>query len=154
MEFCIKKVFFALGAVVIGIANCGGYSTDQNYRSDQKSGDQAQYCPDPAGRITYTCDVKEIISRSCTRGCHPGGFSPEGSELTNYEKVVNGKTTGKSACPPGLPFVVKGKPEESFIIEKINDNPRCGQRMPFSAVKLPQNDIDTIKKWISQGAVE
>ncbi len=82
-----------------------------------------------AKTVTYTNDVKNIISSNCL-GCHgAGGTSPT---LTSYSLVKSASESGKLLC------VIQAKD--------------C-RVMPISG-KMPQTTIDVILTWASKNYVE
>ncbi|HMJ16572.1 MAG TPA: hypothetical protein VK524_34395, partial [Polyangiaceae bacterium] len=83
---------------------------------------------------------------------------------------VHTNLVGKaSAAAPGIQLVVPGKPEESFLMMKldgcleqvksecegttsrITEHP-CGSAMPEGSQMLPKAERDAIRAWIKQGA--
>lgn len=80
-------------------------------------------------KVTYTSDVKTIVTSNCI-GCHgAGGNSPT---LSTYAQVKNAADTGKMLCA-------------------IQAN-GC-RTMPTSG-KMPQATIDVILLWVNQGYTE
>jgi cytochrome c553 len=80
-------------------------------------------------KVTYTSDVKTIVTSNCI-GCHgAGGNSPT---LSTYAQVKNAASTGKMLCT-------------------IQAN-GC-RTMPTSG-KMPQATIDVILLWVNQGYIE
>jgi hypothetical protein len=50
--------------------------------------------------------------------------------------------------------VVPGDPDGSFLIEKLtSDSPRAGVRMPQDRPPLDEVEIELIRTWIAEGAV-
>ena len=84
--------------------------------------------------ITYTNDVKPIIDNNCL-DCH-GNPTNNGASisLVTYDNV-------KSAI------------QNNNLISKINGEGPGGQ-MPLGRPKLPQNSIDIIEKWETDGFQE
>jgi hypothetical protein len=99
-------------------------------------------------------------------------IDPEGSTLTEAEirqLVVDGLVHVPSRTAPAMNLVEPGDPEQSFLMLKLegcqaeanltcevqsgaqSDNP-CGDLMPRNGEKLPDAELDVIRRWILQGA--
>ena len=60
-----------------------------------------------------------------------------------------------SVQDPSLTLVVADDADASWLFQKISsDNLPVGIRMPFGAPALPQDDIELIRQWIDQGALD
>ena len=95
-------------------------------------------------KVDYNEEVKPILNKHCM-GCH-GGVKQAGevSFLFEHEMLEPAKS-GK------IP-VVRGDAHGSEMIRRIlSDDP--DERMPKGADRLAEDDINTLKKWIDQGAV-
>ena len=94
-----------------------------------------------------------VFTPSCaSANCH-GGNDPEGLNLqdgNSYAMLVN----VASSQQPGVLRVNPGNPDMSYLIQKMENAPGIdGNEMPPGA-QLPQVDIDVIKTWIADGAVD
>lgn len=87
----------------------------------------------------YIDKVQPILLNSCY-ACHGPGSDVKGNLfLGNRKDILSGGDSGAAAIP--------GKAEESLIIQAMNYD---GYEMPPKG-KLPQDQIDTIAKWINDG---
>ena len=50
--------------------------------------------------------------------------------------------------------VAPGDPDNSYLIQKLEGSASVGAQMPLSAPALPQADIDVVRQWISDGAID
>jgi WD40 repeat protein len=93
--------------------------------------------------VTFDGDVKAILNKRCAK-CHTGDRPRGDLDLSTFGNVLQGGTTGKS--------VVAGKPGESslYTMTAHIEEPK----MPPNSPKIPQTEIDTIRKWIEGGLVE
>jgi hypothetical protein len=92
--------------------------------------------------LDFTADVLPLLERHCTE-CH-GTDSPEsGLELSTVDGVLKG---GDYAGPGVLP----GDPDESPIVLHIRGIYR--PKMPKDRDELSEDDLHTIRLWISAGA--
>lgn len=96
-----------------------------------------------ADHVSYYRDVRPIVQAHC-HGCHQPA-KPEGEYvMTSVERLRRG---GES----GSPAVVPGKPDASYLVEQIT--PTDGEaEMPKGKKPLGKDQIETIRRWIAQGA--
>lgn len=90
--------------------------------------------------ISFQATVAPVLQARCS-GCHggSGGF---------YVATVDSlKSTGAHA-----PNVIPGDGAGSNLIKKLMASPPFGNRMPMGGPYLSAEIIDSIRKWIDQGA--
>jgi hypothetical protein len=94
-------------------------------------------------KITYDEHVLPLLRDKCI-GCHNPDKSRGGLVLSNFQKLMQGSSSGvvvKPGDPEGSPlFRVVSHKEEPF--------------MPPKSPMLPQESLDLIQKWIAGGALE
>lgn len=106
------------------------------------------------GVVSYAKDVVPVIRKYCLP-CH-AEESRNSSELSldTYALMMQG---GKHGAP-----VVPAKPDESILIQKLLPDPPFGDTMPLKKrrrnaggveVKMTTEEIDLLKAWIRQGAM-
>jgi mono/diheme cytochrome c family protein len=115
-----------------------------------QAGYQYPMCEGDAPPEVITLDVvHEQVLSSCTV-CHSAkGKSPPFFETPDeaYDVLVDQPST----CDD-LPYITPGKPEESFLYDKVaNEKPQCGARMPIG-MALPASQLELLEKWIAGGA--
>ncbi|MEX0692531.1 MAG: hypothetical protein WD934_11730 [Gemmatimonadales bacterium] len=117
---------------------------------------------DPTGNplppaIQLSTDIQPILTANCAFSqCH-GGVSPVlGQHLgagQSYVSVVG----VPSVQLPGWFRVRAGQPDSSYLVHKIQGTHLqvggVGARMPLNAAVLRQGQIDTIRAWIANGAL-
>ena len=127
-----------------------------------------------AGGVSFVNDVYPIIAASCAvSGCHDMGITT--NHWTDY--TTADKTYTRWVNGPGFDFciddtttgiyaprviVVPGDPGASYLVTKIApptdapcQDPTHHRRMPPDPREpLPQSAIDTIVRWISEGALQ
>ena len=100
----------------------------------------------------FSAEVQPILTRSCGGSdCHgggPRGFAG-GLDLTSYDAIFRGSRYGT--------VVVSGSPFMSHLVQCINQtdtniSPISSMRMPASRDLLHPQDIQTIVRWIGDGA--
>lgn len=90
-----------------------------------------------------------VFTPTCARsGCHAGDQSPNLSTGMAYANIVN-----KSALGAMLDLVSPGVADNSYLFRKITGINITGQRMPFAGLPLSNAKIDSIRKWIENGAL-
>jgi hypothetical protein len=95
-----------------------------------------------------------VFTPDCaTSGCHLGGGAPQGLQLddANSYALMVGLASGQDA---GIQLVNPGNPNNSYLIQKLEGTAATGGQMPLNAAALPQADIDVIRQWISDGAID
>lgn len=126
------------------LAGCSG-STDSMDDDDNGGGE-----PPPTEREPTFTNVSQIFNGSCGgSSCHLSEPFENGVNLSSYDNVMNsvGEQYGKEIVEPG-----DASHDASPLVDKINADPRFGERMPLNGGALPQEDIDLIEEWISNGA--
>ena len=103
--------------------------------------------------LSFKKDVFPIFKKNCLP-CHAeDNFNPSELSMDDYELIKSGGKNG--------PAWIAGNPTESLIIKKLSTDPPFGDRMPFNSKRkiaegkakwLTEDEIETIRKWISEGA--
>ncbi|MDX2195669.1 MAG: DUF1553 domain-containing protein [Cytophagales bacterium] len=94
-------------------------------------------------KVDFNTEVRPILNSKCT-GCH-GGVKKAGGISFIYRSEALGKgESGKQAIVPGDPD------HSEFIIRLRHKNHEM--RMPLGKPPLTDEEVATLKKWISQGA--
>jgi hypothetical protein len=100
---------------------------------------------------TFTNIQTNVFNRVCI-ACHLGANAPQGLRLDGdnaYDFLVNVASTEK----PELLRVRPGDPDNSYIIHKLEGGPNIvGAQMPLNLAPLPQETINAVRVWISEGA--
>ena len=101
--------------------------------------------PAKAAPISYYKQVRPIFQANC-QGCHQPAKTAGGYVMTSFEKLV---AAGESK----LPAIVPKDPEESHLIAQIT--PDGGKaEMPKDRPPLNKVEIDLVRNWIAQGAID
>jgi hypothetical protein len=85
--------------------------------------------------------------------CHSGAGAPHGLRLdaANSYALLVGVPSGEQ---PGVLRVKAGDPSNSYLIRKLEGTAGTGERMPAGLPPLPQADINMIRQWITNGALQ
>ena len=95
--------------------------------------------------VFYSKDILPIIQKHCIT-CHAEeNEHPSELFMDSYESLMRGGRHGKTVVP--------GNATESLMHRKLLPNPPFGRMMPPSKkLKLSEEQIETIRLWIEQGA--
>lgn len=113
--------------------------------------------PPPPGGSSFGPVFSEIqasvFTPTCaTSTCHSGANPPAGLNLeaaNSYAMLVG----IASSQEPGVQRVAPGDPDDSYLVRKLSGTAGTGGVMPPGGA-LEQADVDTIRQWISDGAVD
>lgn len=94
-----------------------------------------------------------IFSTSCAlSNCHVGQ-SPTGDLNLSAGAARDNLVNVPSGGVPSLLRVEPGNPDESYLVLKLEGDPRIvGSRMPFNMPPLSSEEIGIIREWIQNGA--
>ncbi|MBD2753013.1 DUF1553 domain-containing protein [Spirosoma validum] len=94
-------------------------------------------------RIDFNTQVKPILNKNCI-ACHGGVKKASGfSVLFRHEALAKTKS--------GKPAIIPGDADASEMIRRLTLTDHT-ERMPLEAAPLKPDDIETLRKWIDQGA--
>lgn len=94
--------------------------------------------------VSYSQQVAPILRAKC-QGCHQPAKAQGSYELTTFSGLF-------SAGDSGNPAIVSGQPDASELVRQIV--PVDGSAaMPKESAPLSETEIDLIRNWIAQGAV-
>lgn len=97
----------------------------------------------PPTKITFNDHVLPIFKNACLN-CHNPDRKRGGLDIASYGATIAGSD--------GQKIVAVGDPESSVLYKLVAHTEE--PKMPQRADKLPAKDIETIKQWIAQGALE
>jgi WD40 repeat protein/mono/diheme cytochrome c family protein len=96
-------------------------------------------------KVSYYKSVRPILQAQC-QGCHQPAKAGGSYVMTVFDRLLAGGDSKEAA-------VVAGKPDDSHLVELIV--PTGGKaEMPRDRPPLAQVEIDTVRTWIAQGAVD
>ncbi|HKX58842.1 MAG TPA: hypothetical protein VJN00_05690 [Steroidobacteraceae bacterium] len=100
--------------------------------------------------VNFDAQIQPIFSQRCDH-CHSGSSAPQGLRLdagNSYGDLVD----VPSQEVPSLKRVDPGDPDNSYLVQKVEGTAAVGGRMPLGGSRIPQEEIDLIRQWISEGA--
>jgi mono/diheme cytochrome c family protein len=93
-----------------------------------------------------------IFGNICAR-CHSGAAAPRGLRLDSEDNSYAFLVSHASDEVPALMRVNPGKPDQSYIVKKIEGaSDIVGGQMPLGGPYLSQEQIKSIRDWIANGA--
>ena len=93
--------------------------------------------------VDFAKDVKPILESTCIR-CHGAQKTKGKLRLDSRDGLTKGSENG--------PVVVAGKPAESKLFQLASQPKTSEDRMPPEGEPLSQAQVETLRKWISEGA--
>jgi hypothetical protein len=97
--------------------------------------------------VSYARDVQPILAENCLSCHHPGGAGTEASgfSMATYDDLMKGTRNG--------PMILPGDAEGSNLIVLMEGRADPSIAMPHGRKEpVAQAKIDTIRRWIDQGA--
>ncbi|MDZ7691957.1 MAG: hypothetical protein U5K69_12650 [Balneolaceae bacterium] len=130
----LMVMFFMLGLLLL---SCGNNSTGANGDSTGNG--------NKIGMEPTFGNVVQIFKSNC-RSCHIDSRT-NGVQLDTYQNVMESE-----GALYGERVVQAGDAASSALVDKIEPNPRHGDRMPQGGPFLSEDRIQQIKQWINDGA--
>jgi hypothetical protein len=94
--------------------------------------------------ISYSGEIQPIFDNNCAEsGCHIPGPA-YGLSLNNYAELMQGGLSG--------PVVIAGDPDTSIMVRRLEGD--IIPQMPYQRPALSPSDIQKIRDWIEQGALD
>jgi hypothetical protein len=94
-------------------------------------------------KFTFTDNAAKIFQARCNT-CHNADKASGGLNLTTYANMMEGGGSGSVIEP--------GSPDDSWLFLLVNHDET--PTMPPNAPKIPEEEIDILRKWIEAGAPE
>lgn len=102
------------------------------------------FCTDSQAEnsVDYLRDIQPIFRTHCF-SCHAGARQEAGLRLDSGARLLAGGDSGA--------VVVPKSPDESLLLSRVTAG--MGERMPPEGEPLSAKEIETLRRWISQGAI-
>jgi len=141
----MKRAFVYFCLLLISACSAGnGEGLDANGRPIGEG-------PDPTDEPTLANIQARIFTPICTQ-CHVGAAAPQGLRLDAANSFAD-LVGVPSREVGGLNRVEPFDPDNSYLFQKINGTASVGARMPLGGPPLPDEDIQLVRQWISDGAL-
>ncbi len=139
MNVCILSRFAS--RFLFGMLSCICLAQTQAQSPPANADKEAQ----AESKISYSRAIEPLLRDKC-QGCHQPA-KPQGKyEMTSFARLLAGGESGAAA-------IVAGKPDESYLVELITLHDGKAQ-MPKKGDPLSASEIELVRKWISQGAID
>lgn len=105
--------------------------------------------PDGKMKATFSDIQSKLFTPTCaTSGCHAAySTNPNLTNSISYNSIVNIDAEGT-----GFKYIKPFDSENSYLIKKLRGTAEFGEVMPPTG-KLPSAIIDSVAKWIDNGAL-
>ena len=103
--------------------------------------------------VSYSKDLEKLVVKRCG-DCHSAQDPKAKLVLTTGEGFKN-LVKRASVQVPELQLVAPGDPNASYVWLKLTGTPEIGKGMPrtlFGSRRLPEKELDLIRRWIEDGA--
>ena len=97
--------------------------------------------PEPQ-QVSFERDIVPILRASC-HGCHQPAKAKGKLNLTRYETLMRAED----------PVVIPGQPDQSLLLELLLSHDGEPPEMPEDAEPLNAEEIEIIRRWITEGAL-
>lgn len=99
-----------------------------------------------AAPMSFAKSVQPILKANCLQCHQPGGIGYErsGLDMRTYKSLMKGTKYGKVILP--------GNSYNSVLVQLIEHRANPTINMPYHKHSLTPAEIDTITKWIDEGA--
>jgi hypothetical protein len=135
LSTCVRRVVLAGAVLTCLTAGCKDEIAPDN-------GDSPSNIVFPPSNVSYAVSVQPLFNQTCALvGCHDDGQHQSALKLTSYDNLMFGS----------LPVVNRGDPANSILVLRIEG--RLQPRMPLNRNSLNQNQVDGIRAWIGEGAL-
>ncbi len=93
--------------------------------------------------VDFVADVKPILEERCVM-CHNRATLPERTSFENAALAKKGDAQG--------PVIVPGDADASRLMAAVNSPAIHDKAMPPVSVRVSEEEIDTLRRWIDAGA--
>jgi ankyrin repeat protein len=137
-----QKVLRAFTASMLALLGARSFISNSNVQSPSKLQGQSNGAVSPEGKIDFSRDVQPIFAERCYV-CHGPTQQMVGLRLDQKQSAFR--------VGPAGPMILPGNSSESQLILRVTSS-KEGFRMPPSGAPLTQQQVNTLRAWIDQGA--
>jgi hypothetical protein len=143
----------AAAALIASTVGCGNDSSASPSGASDAASEEAA-APERTYAPTFSAVWSELLYPSCGASyCHAGdqtGLMLMAADQA-YDDLVGVSPKGIDCRDSGLVLVEPRHPESSLLYSKLVAPP-CGALMPRLLGRLPERDIEQVRRWIELGA--
>ena len=106
----------------------------------------------PPSTVSFRTHIVPILANnSCSSEfCHGNPDSPPSNfSVLSAESIMG---PGNEAAQLNTCDVIRGNPDESYLVKKLMGTASIGERMPLGGNPISNADLTTIRQWITEGA--
>ena len=97
-------------------------------------------------KVSFHKQIKPILQANC-QGCHQPAKARGDYVMTDFSKLIGGGESEERA-------IVAGDPDASYLVQQITPDSDGEAAMPPRGRALATSEIELVRKWISEGAVD
>ncbi len=97
----------------------------------------------PGDPVSFEREVLPLLAVHC-QGCHQPAKASGSVQLVGYANLLGGDS----------PLVQAGAPEESLLLEVVAPTDGLPPSMPIDGEPLGADAVETLRRWIQEGAVD
>jgi hypothetical protein len=97
--------------------------------------------------------VEQLFATRCAGPCHEGAEAEAALDLvaTGLEARLVGETSATPFCEGRLLIDPDGvEPADHLLLDKLQEQPSCGARMPFGGEALSASEIECVRRWVNE----
>ena len=106
----------------------------------------------PQPVVSAFSEIQTTVFSPICAECHGAVRMSAGLQLnsqSSFAAIVGVRSTQNSS----LSRIEPGDPDNSYLVQKIEGTAAFGGRMPLGGARLPQDRIDLIRQWVTDGAL-
>jgi len=112
-----------------------------------------QEIPDPVMTSDLLTQIQDQVFTPICAECHSGSQASAGLRLESVELAYEFLVSVTASGNQDFQRVVPDDPDNSYLVLKVEGDPRAGARMPLGRAALSGENIQLIRRWIEQGAL-
>ncbi len=160
-----SRLFAAAIAVAVAAAACSSSDGDATTPSSSSACVAHDASKDDLTKpVSFATDVVPVLQKSCglSSSCHGSTRAPLLGTSMDAPAIHDGLVGRPSRALPSMPFVTASKPDESFLMHKLDGDTcmfdaectqgTCGDPMPLNGQPMAADTRAVIRRWIAQGA--
>jgi hypothetical protein len=102
--------------------------------------------------------VEQMFQAKCTSadgmGCHGANMPDAELDLVSPGVGERVKSLTSTNMCEGRALVEADPSAKHLMVEKVEDDPTCGSRMPFGEQALTPKEIECVRRWVDDLATE
>ncbi len=120
-----------------------------DYGNDSTS----SYVPDPTSIVGIYENVLQVYCDN--PGCHDGTFEPDFRTIQSSWSTMVYHDLNKNTADSAYDYrVLPGNADASMLIYRITQGDASLQQMPATGQTVPPNEVENIRTWINNGALD